>query len=405
MKKWQCKSIPSFIGLKGEKGGIRGFSLNLLAGLAILAFAFFLAYRYFAKPPSVPSPPPTSLPSSVAFKGDPAEATDKLLGALNQKLQDMDLLKLLVKDVESHTVTVQGKVFQTYREYFRLPRDYSPAQLAGILGQSAQILGARLLSAPSTVYGNDRNTYFPCSFIYDTQWVPVELDFVRIGNPQICFIIDDGGYQKGKALQALYGFKVPVTVSIIPDVEFSKSLAAEFPSRGVEVMCHMPMEGHEKGMVGANYKELLKKGMGSDEAKAEVEKALENLPNCRGLNNHMGSVATEDADLMVDVCDVLKAKGLFIIDSRTTAKSMMEEEAKKIGVPVASRNVFLDNVETPDAILKQLNQAVSYAKRHGLAVAIGHFKPITLQTLESAIPQLKEQGFQFVYASEVVKEE
>ncbi len=109
--------------------------------------------------------------------------------------------------------------------------------------------------------------------------------------------------------------------------------------------------------------------------------------------------------MMADVCGVLKSRGLFIIDSRTTAKSMMEKEAQKTGVPVASRNIFLDNIETPDAILKQLNQAVSYAKRHGQAVAIGHFKPLTLQTLESAIPKLKEEGFQFVYASEVVREE
>jgi polysaccharide deacetylase 2 family uncharacterized protein YibQ len=165
------------------------------------------------------------------------------------------------------------------------------------------------------------------------------------------------------------------------------------------------MEGHEKGMVGGNYKELLKKGMEADQAKEAVEKALENLPNCRGLNNHMGSVATEDPELMADVCAVLKAHGLFIIDSRTTAKSMMAKEAQKAGVPVASRNVFLDNVETPEAILKQLEQTAAYAKKHGLVVAIGHFKPLTLQTLESEIPKLKEKGFQFVYASEVVKGE
>lgn len=389
-----------------EKGGVRGFLLNILAALVILSLAAFLGYRYFAKPPAAPNPQPTPLPSSAAFKGDPAEATEKLLKALNRKLQDMDLLKLLATDVQTKPVTVSGKAFLTYVEIFRLPLRYSPEQIRDQLAEAGKSLGAEETDTHVTLHmGIPVEDIHEYAFAYDSEWTPVEIDFQKISNPKICFIIDDGGYQKGKALQALYGFKVPVTVSIIPDVEFSKSLAAEFPDHGVEVMCHMPMEGHEKGMVGANYKELLKKGMGADAAKAQVEKALENLPNCRGLNNHMGSVATEDADLMADVCDVLKARGLFIIDSRTTAKSMMAQEAKKIGVPVASRNVFLDNVDTPDAILKQLNQAVSYAKRHGSAVAIGHFKPITLQTLESEIPKLKEQGFQFVYASEVVKEE
>jgi polysaccharide deacetylase 2 family uncharacterized protein YibQ len=197
---------------------------------------------------------------------------------------------------------------------------------------------------------------------------------------------------------------VPVTVSIIPEVEFSKTLAEDFPAHAVEVMCHMPMEGHEKGMVGGNYKELLKKGMGREKAQAEVEKALENLPNCRGLNNHMGSVATEDSDLVAGVCEALKSKGLFIIDSRTTAKSVVEKIARAKGVPVARRNVFLDNEEKPAAILKQLDQTAAYARKHGVAVAIGHFKTVTLDTLEKAIPRLKEEGFQFVYASEVVKD-
>jgi len=375
----------------GDKGGVRGFLLNLLVFLAVLGLAFFLAKRFFTQPSALQ---PTPVPSG-SFNGDPAEATNKLLTALNQRLQEADLLKLLERDVETRPTTVNGKVFSTYVETFRLPADESNSGLASWLTESEQSQGVR-------VSWDGKETY---TFRYSPDWTAVVLVFETVKKPRICLIIDDGGYQKGKALEALYGFKVPVTVSIIPDVEFSKSLAEEFPSHGVEVMCHMPMEGHEKGMVGGNYKELLKKGMGDSQAKEQVEKALENLPNCRGLNNHMGSVATEDAGLMKDVCDVLKAHGLFIIDSRTTAKSMMEKEAKKAGIPVASRNVFLDNMETPGAILMQLNQAVSYAKKHGLAVAIGHFKPLTLQTLESAIPKLKEEGFQFVYASEVVKKE
>ncbi len=379
-----------------DKGGFRGFLLNLLVFLVVLGLAFFFARRFFT-PPSA-SAPPVPPAATTSFNGDPVESTNRLLKALNDKLADMDLLKLLSRDVETRPVTVQGKVISAYTEIFRLPLRYSVQQLSDILNEAAKPLGGRLVS--SAITGDSGRLLH---FGVDSNWVPVEIVFEKVHEPKICLIIDDGGYQKGRALEALYGFKVPVTVSIIPDVEFSKSLAEEFPGHGVEVMCHMPMEGHEKGMVGDHYKELLKKGMADSEAKSQVEKALENLPHCRGLNNHMGSVATEDPELMSDVCDVLKAHGLFAIDSRTTTKSMVEAEAKKTGVPVASRNVFLDNVETPDAILKQLDQASSYAKKHGLAVAIGHFKPLTLQTLESAIPRLKEDGFQFVYASEVVR--
>ncbi len=381
----------------GIKGNISGSLLTFLVVLLSLATVGLLLWRYFKGPSTISRPGFFSAPAtSTSFQGDPAEATNKLLKALNDKLQNLDILKLLDQEVETRPATVQGKIISVYHEVFRLPLRYSVEQLASEMEEVAHPLG---VSEAESSAGT-------CEFVFDSQpWVAVEISFIQTAKPRICLIIDDGGYQKGEALEHLYGFKVAVTVSIIPDVEFSKTLAEEFPAHGVEVMCHMPMEGHEKGGVGGNYKALLKRGMDPAVAKKDVEEALEDLPNCRGLNNHMGSVATEDPELIRGVCEALKSRGLFIIDSRTTARSVVEQEARKTGVPVASRNVFLDNIETPAAILKQLGQAAAYAKKHGEVVVIGHFKAVTLKTLEEAVHQLRDQGFQFVFASEVVKKE
>jgi polysaccharide deacetylase 2 family uncharacterized protein YibQ len=100
---------------------------------------------------------------------------------------------------------------------------------------------------------------------------------------------------------------------------------------------------------------------------------------------------------------VLKARGLYLIDSRTTPQSVEADEAVKVHLLHAKRDVFLDNVETPEAILAQLGRLVRFAQRHGTSVGIGHFKTITLRTLRDAIPALKAQGIEFVYASEVVQ--
>lgn len=382
----------------GSRGNIRGFLFVLFVVVVALGAVALLISWYLRVPEQVSVPPThsTGTPTTSGFKGDPAEATEKILKALNQKLQSLDLLKLLSQEVISQPVTVQDKVFSTYTEVFRLPLRYSVDEIAGQLNETAKSLGAQMR------INGWKGTY---SFMFSPEWTPIEISFAAVTKPRICLIIDDGGYKKGETLEHLYGFKVPVTLAIIPDVEFSKSLAEELPGHGVEVMCHMPMEGHEKGTVGGAYKELLKKGMGASKAQAEVEKALDGLPNCRGLNNHMGSVATTDPELMWDVCQVLKSRNLFIIDSRTTAESVVEKVAQKAHVPVTHRDVFLDNVETPEAILKQLDQLAARAKKHGLAVGIGHFKLVTLKTLEKAVQRLKDEGIQFVYASEVVKEE
>lgn len=379
-----------------EKGDVRVFLITVAVVLLVLAVAAVLMWRYLESPPKTagPGPAPTVV-TSPGVPADPSGATNLLLKILNDRMQSLDLLKLLDREVQTQPVTARGKVITTYRETFRLPLRYSADEIAKQLNESAGSLGARLDPSEAS-----KGTY---AFAFNSEWVPVEMIFAPPTRPRVCLIIDDGGYQKGEALGHLYGCRIPITVAIIPDVEFSKNLAEELPGHGVEVMCHMPMEGHEKGMVGGNYKELLRKGMGDSKARSELEKALDGLPNCRGLNNHMGSVATVDPELMWDVCQVLKSRGLFIIDSRTTAQSVVEPVAKKAQVPVAHRDIFLDNVETPEAILRQLDQLVARARKKGLAVGIGHFKTLTLKTLEEAVQKLKEQGIQFVYASEIVR--
>ncbi len=77
--------------------------------------------------------------------------------------------------------------------------------------------------------------------------------------------------------------------------------------------------------------------------------------------------------------------------------------AVKVHLLHAKCDVFLDNVETLEAILALLNRLVRFAQKRGTAVGIGHFKVVTLQTLRDAIPRLRAEGIQFVYASEVVQ--
>jgi polysaccharide deacetylase 2 family uncharacterized protein YibQ len=358
---------------------------------------FFVASK---KGETIPVPPLFS--SAGGFKGDASEATTQLVTAVNQRLNSLGVLKLVTEPVEVEPVTAQGKMFPGYHESFRLPARFTADDLASLLEAAAQGQGAKLLAQGSREDSAQKEVFHDYSFGFEPGWAPLKVTLVEVKRPKVCVIIDDGGYQKGAALAALYGFKVPVTVSIIPDVLYSKPLALEMPSHGVEVMCHMPMQGHEEARKD-NYKEFLKLGMRVEDVEQIVGQALDALPGCVGLNNHMGSQATADEDLMLKVCQVLKARGLYLIDSRTTPQSVEADEAVKVHLLHAKRDVFLDNVETPEAILAQLGRLVRFAQRHGTSVGIGHFKTITLRTLRDAIPALKAQGIEFVYASEVVQ--
>src|SRR5580700_2117006 len=111
-------------------------------------------------------------------------------------------------------------------------------------------------------------------------------------------------------------------------------------------------------------------------ASADVDKTfeamLDTVPYASGVNNHEGSLGTADRTLMKELMPLLHDHGLFFVDSRTTTATIAEVAAHTAGVPATSRNVFLDDEPSPDAIRKQLALAIRDARQNGSALAIGH---------------------------------
>jgi hypothetical protein len=94
---------------------------------------------------------------------------------------------------------------------------------------------------------------------------------------------------------------------------------------------------------------------------------------------------------------------MYFIDSRTTGSSVAAAVAREMNVRTASRNVFLDDVQTRQAIRNQLGALTRAAEEHGTAVGIGHMYPTTVEVLSEAAPRLRSEGFRFVRASQAVR--
>lgn len=54
------------------------------------------------------------------------------------------------------------------------------------------------------------------------------------------------------------------------------------------------------------------------EIKDLVKREIDSIPFVVGINNHMGSKASEDQRVVQDILEVVKEKHLFIVDSGTT---------------------------------------------------------------------------------------
>ena len=217
--------------------------------------------------------------------------------------------------------------------------------------------------------------------------------------PRLAIIIDDLGGDLAPA-EALLKIRYPLTLSILPSQPHSAEIADKTFRRGDEVMLHLPMEF--EGSTAKPEAVELRVGMGAGEVNRLLGQMLEAVPHAAGINNHEGSRATTDPALMADVMAVLRQRNLFFIDSRTTAATVAYDAARQAGVRAASRNVFLDDVEKREAILRQIDLAERDATKEGSAIAIGHPHPATIAALEEALPQLKARGVRLVFASALV---
>jgi uncharacterized protein len=219
--------------------------------------------------------------------------------------------------------------------------------------------------------------------------------------PLLAIILDDLGYDRAPA-EALLSLPVPLTVSVLPNHPYSAEIAEEAHRRGDEVLLHLPMESTSDGAQPEAGE--LRVGMTPDEVDRHIEEMLESVPHVAGVNNHQGSRATADPLLMNAVMAALRRRGLFFIDSRTTAQTVAYDAAQHDGVRAVYRNAqFLDDTPTREAVLAQISLAERQASRLGWAVAIGHPHPGTLAALEEALPQLQARGVRLVLASDLVR--
>lgn len=217
----------------------------------------------------------------------------------------------------------------------------------------------------------------------------------------VAIIIDDMG-SSVREVEQLTAIGVPLTFSVIPGLGKSTEVAEFAHDHSYQVMLHMPMEP-----LDYPRRRLEKNGLLVSESDDEIEKQVRDymreVPYAVGANNHMGSRFTEDQQKMRDVLQTLKQKNMFFIDSMTTPKSVGARVAMDMGVKTACRNVFLDNVQDVQAIIKQLREVTRVAAKRGSAIAICHPHKTTIEALSQELPILKKEGIRFVSVSKLVR--
>jgi len=218
---------------------------------------------------------------------------------------------------------------------------------------------------------------------------------------KIAIIVDDIGNDL-ESLAQLLEIEQPLTFSVLPNAEFTDQSCRMLRRAGAQVMLHMPMEPVSYPQTDPGSGALL---LSMDKAAIQdaVREALSRVPCAKGMNNHMGSAFTADPRAMAAVMEVLASRGLFFIDSRTTAQTAAYSTALESGVPSAERKVFLDHDPSLRAVRASLLDLALEAEANGFAIGIGHPYPQTIEVLRETLPKLSAMGYHFVPAGELAR--
>jgi uncharacterized protein len=217
--------------------------------------------------------------------------------------------------------------------------------------------------------------------------------------PAMAIVIDDLGADAVNTRRAI-ALPKEVSLSFLPYPAAAPELAREGLRAGHQILVHVPMEPDGNANPGPNA--LLTSLSGATNI-SRLDWDLARIPGFAGINNHEGSRFTADRESLIPVIEDLADKHVFFLDSRTSADTQVVTLSRALGVQSAGRDVFLDDVLTPEAINAELAHAETIAKEQGVVIAIGHPHTVTMDALNRWTKTVASRGYALVTASEAIR--
>jgi len=218
---------------------------------------------------------------------------------------------------------------------------------------------------------------------------------------RIALIIDDMGIQKDLSLSAL---QLPgaVTYSFLPFTAHTQALANLAHRQGKELMLHAPMQAIE---LEERERHELSADMGGRAFERLFIRQLQDIPHIAGVNNHKGSLLTQNYPAMSHIMQLMKAQHgdtLFFVDSKTAPASVAQKAATDFGLATIGRDVFLDHNDPSQMVIRrQFRRLIALAQRHGKALGIAHPRVNTLAVLQDELHRISAYGVRLVPVSEL----
>ncbi len=219
---------------------------------------------------------------------------------------------------------------------------------------------------------------------------------------RVAIIVVDFGYQDEALIRGFCALKQTITFSVFPHREKAAWIAEQAAAAGHGVMVYLSMEplDYPRHDPGPN---AVLMDHPPEKIRTLIRMARANLPQAKGVNNHMGSRLTEDPTAIRRVLTEIDRHGLFFVDSFTSPRSTAWSVAEEMGMPAGRNAMFLDRKKTKESVEQSIEALAEMAGRTGTVIGLGGATPATLAALKRVLPELEQRGIEFVSADEAVR--
>lgn len=224
---------------------------------------------------------------------------------------------------------------------------------------------------------------------------------------KLAIIIDDFGQQR-RGVKEMLSLDCKLTAAIMPFLEYSEEDAVFAAEHGKEVILHLPMQA----TMHDNWQHIgprpFKVGQKKEEVCQLLWEMLEDVPQAVGANIHMGTISSTDETIMLPILQCLQERGMYFVDSMTSAKSVCAELAEQTGIEFYENMVFLEHEQKTKAyVKKRLTKAMKIATEKGYCIAIGHVGAeggmITVEAIREMRESFAANQVELVWVSELAE--
>ncbi|WPZ35040.1 divergent polysaccharide deacetylase family protein [Thalassobaculum sp. OXR-137] len=217
---------------------------------------------------------------------------------------------------------------------------------------------------------------------------PFNVDDTR---PWVAVMVTNLGLNQRETDAAIQLLPGAVSLSFSPYAEDLDTWLEAARAAGHEVFMDLPLEPLDFPRDDPGPSTLLTTLSTADNLN-RLEWVLGQSPGFVGVSTWMGSQFTTVEDAMMPVLEGLKERGVMLVDSRGSSRSIATELASSIQLPRAFSNRFLDATPSISSVDRALADLETVAQEQRVALGIARSLPVSIDRIQRWTGTLERKG-------------